>query len=143
MYKTAARLRAMQLHSLLLVKRPAIRGWSGIFAAMKKLLFMGACLVALSASPVQAQTDVDVTVVRVTAIAPYTYVTITRPGGKQEEIEFNNYGKDTGKKQLVGVGLQQVVADLYQQGYELKSTFDTQMSASSSASVLLFIRKKQ
>jgi hypothetical protein len=113
---------------------------------MKKLLFLGACLMALASSPALAQTggmtDVDVTVVRVTASYPRTFVTITRPGGKEESIEFDNYGRSE-KRPLVGSGFQQLVTDLYQQGYQLQSTFDTQMSANGSASMLLFIRKKQ
>ncbi|TVT39600.1 hypothetical protein FNT36_18330 [Hymenobacter setariae] len=113
---------------------------------MKKLLFLGACLVALASQPVMAQTggstEVDVTVVRVTASYPRTLVTITRPGGKEESLDFDNYGRGE-KRPLIGPGLQQVVADLYKQGYQLQSTFDTTLGTSSSASVLLFIRKKQ
>jgi hypothetical protein len=113
---------------------------------MKKLLFVGSCLVALASQPVRAQTggstEVDVTVVRVTAGYPRTFVTITRPGGKDESIEFDNYGRAE-KRQLVGPGFQQLVADLYKQGYQLQSTFDTTLGTNTSASILLFIRKKQ
>jgi hypothetical protein len=117
---------------------------------MKKLFFLGVCLVALASQPVMAQTggsDVDVTVVRITAGGSRTYLAVTRPGGKQEEIELNNYlsldaDKPVGKRKQVGIGLQELVTDLYRQGYQLQSTFDTQTSEASSASVLLFIRKK-
>jgi len=101
---------------------------------------------AWASQPVRAQaggsTEVDVTVVRVTASYPRTSVTITRPGGKDENIEFDNYGR-ADKRPLVGPGFQQLVADLYKQGYQLQSTFDTTVGATTSASILLFIRKKQ
>lgn len=113
---------------------------------MKKLLFLGACLVALASQPVRAQsgasTEVDVTVVRVTAGYPRTFVTITRPGGKEERVEFDNYERNE-KRPQVGVGFQQLVTDLYRQGYQLQSTFDTTTGTTGSASILLFIRKKQ
>ncbi|RZK32471.1 MAG: hypothetical protein EOO63_01240 [Hymenobacter sp.] len=113
---------------------------------MKKLLFLGAGLVALAASPVMAQAptqaEVDVTVVRVTTTYTRTFITVTRPGGQEELLEFAN-DKQSEKRQPVGVGFQQLVAGLYQQGYQLQSTFDTQSSTSSSAAILLFLRKKQ
>lgn len=112
---------------------------------MKKLLLLGACLVALASQPVRAQaggsTEADVTVVRVTASYSRTAVTVTRPGGQQENLEFEN-DKQSEKRQVVGVGFQQLVAGLYQQGYQLQATFDTQMGTSGSASILLFVRKK-
>lgn len=101
---------------------------------------------ALASQPVLAQagasTEVDVTVVRVTANYIRTLVTITRPGGKEESMEFNNSGQSE-KRPRVGLGFQQLVSDLYQQGYQLQSTFDTQEGTGGSASTLLFIRKKQ
>jgi hypothetical protein len=117
---------------------------------MKKYLLLGACLVALASSPVVAQTsgtEVDVTVVRVTAGGSRTYLSVTRPGAKPEDIEYSNYpqlepDKPSGKRQYVGLGIQALVADLYRQGYQLQSTFDTQTNEASSASILLFIRKK-
>lgn len=117
-----------------------------IFATMKKLICFCACLLALGSSPVMAQatapTGVEVTVVRVTAGLSRTFLTVTRPGGKQEELEFDNYGKATEKRLQVGPGLQGLVTELYQQGYQLQSTFDTQTGATGSASILLFIRRK-
>lgn len=113
---------------------------------MKKLFFFAECLVALASSPAMAQAttqaEVDVTVVRVTAGYTRTRVTVTRPGGKEELLEFENDNQSE-KRQPVGIGFQQLVAGLYQQGYQLQSTFDTQMGTSGSASILLFIRKKQ
>jgi opacity protein-like surface antigen len=118
---------------------------AGIFVAMKKLLLLGACLVALASSPAMAQAttqaEVDVTVVRVTANYARTRVTVTRPGGKDELLEFENDNQSE-KRQPVGGGFQQLVAGLYQQGYQLASTFDTQMGPGSSAAILLFVRKK-
>jgi hypothetical protein len=112
---------------------------------MKKLLFSGACLVALASSPAMAQATtqpaVDITVVRVTANYARTQVTVTRPGGKDELLEFEN-NDQSAKRQPVGGGFQQLVAGLYEQGYQLASTFDTQMGPSKSASILLFVRKK-
>jgi hypothetical protein len=109
-----------------------------IFAAMKKLLFLGTCLVALASSPVMAQTGgADVIVVRVYDGNGGKLV-IARAGGKTEEILFNsNY---TSKALAESTSqFQQVVASLYQQGYALKSTFS---AGSGGVASLIFIKEK-
>jgi hypothetical protein len=75
---------------------------------MKKLLFLGACLVALASQPVMAQTggstDVDVTVVRVTASYVRTHVTVTRPGARRKSLTLTMISKlKSGKKWALAI----------------------------------------
>ena len=59
-----------------------VRG-KAIFTAMKKLLFLGACLVALASQPVMAQTgNAEVVVVRLEESLRRVYVSVTRADGK-------------------------------------------------------------
>jgi hypothetical protein len=90
---------------------------------MKKLIFLGACLVALASQPVRAQTgEPAVVVVRIVEEHPSAYlrIIIARGTGKPEEIGVKN-------KQLGGEAgteaSQKVFADLYAQGYKLKSSY--------------------
>jgi hypothetical protein len=89
---------------------------------MKKLLFLGACLVALASQPVIAQTSVpQVIVVQVYFTGLGTgHLTVTRGEGQTEDIEF----KQTNIKQATEAETcQRVFEKLYQEGYSLKSTF--------------------
>jgi hypothetical protein len=100
---------------------------------MKKLLFLGACLVALASQPARAQAGgADVVVVRVQETAGR--FVIARPGGKTEEVSFNWKLTNQGLAES-SVQLQQAVTSLYQQGY----TFG---SGSSSVSTLIFVKEK-
>jgi hypothetical protein len=98
--------------------RPHLGG--GIFAAMKKLLFLGACLVALASQPVMAQTaGPSIVVVQVFAAGFAKYqVVIDRGGDKPELVEFK---ADPQVKQA-GV-YQHIFEKLAQEGYVIKSTF--------------------
>jgi hypothetical protein len=94
---------------------------------MKKILFLGACLVALASKPVMAQTaGPDVVVVRVT------------DGLVASQIDLP---VGTHTKGLVSSGevIQQAIAKLYQEGYSLKSTFGGHQG---SASTLVFVKEK-
>jgi hypothetical protein len=89
---------------------------------MKKLLFLGACLVALALQPVTAQTGgTDVVTVQIYS-GTRSRIVIAYPGGKTEDLPFNT---NTDSKGLVESTkqVQQIVTSLSQQGYELKSTF--------------------
>ena len=106
---------------------------------MKKLLFLGACLLALSSSPVRAQTGgSDVVVVRLVDGLPSSQLVIVRGPGQNEQLELP---AGIGTKNLISSGevLQQAVAKLYQEGYTLKSTFS---SKGGSAATLIFTKEK-
>jgi hypothetical protein len=103
--------------------REAVRGSS--FAAMKKLLFLGACLVALSSSPVMAQaggTEVVVMSMR-TASLGRTRVVLAYSGGKTEEKLIKNMSNSDKAQDEATSAYQEIITNLYQQGYSLKSTF--------------------
>jgi hypothetical protein len=90
---------------------------------MKKLLFLGACLVALASQPVMAQTggaESEVTVVQVEFIGFDNYrFRISHGEGKTEVYTVK--AKDNSLVEAV----QKQVAQLYQQGYALKGEFRT------------------
>lgn len=99
---------------------------------MKKLLFLGACLIAFASQPVLAQTgEPDVVLVHFYHLGtPKLHVTIVRGTGKPEEQEFK--GSDTEETQLC----QQIITKLYREGYTLKSTFATSVAPNN----LLFVK---
>jgi hypothetical protein len=104
------------------------------FAAMKKLVFLGACLVALASSPVAAQASApEVVVVRI-----LNNLVIVRPGGKTEEVD---YAGGTNAKSLTdsGITVQRVITKLYQEGYVLKSTYS---GSAVSGATLIFLKEK-
>ena len=110
-----------------------------IFAAMKKLLFLGACLVALASQPVKAQTSKpSVIVVRVNDVNAGGKMVIVREGGKTEELEFAG-GYSLKQLSSSGLLMQQVFSKLYEEGYSLKSTFG---GSSGFGSTLLFVKEK-
>ena len=93
---------------------------------MKKLFFLGACLVALASSPVKAQTGgVDVVVVKVFEASMSMRIAITHGQGKTQVIETDGGGSRKSNFVTSAETLQRIVADLYQRGYTLKSTFGT------------------
>jgi hypothetical protein len=105
---------------------------------MKKLLFLGACLVALASQPVMAQTGgVDVVVVRVFDNGSSVNLVINRGPGKSEKVFFGSGGND---KHLADTAeaYQQLIAKLHQEGYGLKSTFP----AVNGLATLVFVKEK-
>jgi hypothetical protein len=106
---------------------------------MKKLLFLGACLVALASQPVMAQTSgPDIVVVRVIDGIAASQMVIVRGLGKNERIDLADGSNNKG---LVSSGeaIQQAIAKLYQEGYSLRSTFGGHQG---SASTLIFVKEK-
>jgi hypothetical protein len=106
------------------------------FAAMKKLIFLGACLVALASQPVMAQTgEPQVIIVRVYDAGGNVELAVSRGNGKPELLKFDAGIRD---KDLLAAaeGYQQALAKLYQEGYTLKSTFTT----SERLSTLVFVK---
>ena len=100
------------------------RGLGGgtIFAAMKKILFLGACLVALASQPVKAQTSKpEIVVVQVyTTGIGVGHVAITRGQDQTEDVEFK---VTSAKQHIAAEAYQRVFAQLAREGYSLKSTF--------------------
>jgi hypothetical protein len=102
---------------------------------MKKLLFLGACLVALASQPVMAQTaGPEVVVVQAYFPIGTGRVVISRGPGKTEELEFKNGFRQTAAAE----SYQQVIAKLYQEGYSIKTSF----SSTSGLSTLIFVKEK-
>jgi hypothetical protein len=90
---------------------------------MKKLFFLGASLVGLASSPARAQASgSQVAVVRITEYPGTVYVSLTQAEGKSEQWKFDS--GSTGKRlDDSGQGYYKLLADLYQRGYRLQSTF--------------------
>ena len=89
---------------------------------MKKILILIACLLALGASPVNAQTSgPGVVFVSISHITSYKAV-ITREDGKSEVQTIPN---GFGDKSLVDFSqwYQKLIFKFYQEGYAFKSTF--------------------
>lgn len=93
------------------------------FAAMKKLILLVACLVALTSQPILAQTGgMDVVVVRVYEYSSRLQITISRGEGKTETIQAKGGYQNQAAS---GEVLQKVLTGLYQQGYMLKGSVTT------------------
>lgn len=89
---------------------------------MKKLSWLGACLLALAFSPAMAQTGApDVVIVRTTDSYESLRIVVTHGEGKTEVLELAR--KDL-KQSPNGQeeALQKVFAKLYQEGYQLRGT---------------------
>ena len=115
---------------------------------MKKLLFLGACLVALTSQPVMAQTGgLDIVVVKVRENASYMEMNIARPGSKPEKRVFK--GKDL--KELgdgnepsgIAEATRRLLAELAQQGYSLTNTYGSNSSSTEFSPVTLIFTKRQ
>ena len=107
---------------------------------MKKLLFLSACLLALSGSPVQAQVaNPDMVVVRVCEAYGSVEMVISHGEGKSEYLKFDN---GASKKNLVAAaeGYHRELVKLYQQGYTLQSTFTAALNPGIDATTLLFVK---
>ncbi|WP_460584560.1 hypothetical protein [Hymenobacter arcticus] len=90
---------------------------------MKKLLFLGACLVALASSPTLAQTSgPDIVVVKVAEFQNNTQIAIAHGEGKAEVMELEG-GAGPNAMSQSAKRVEQVLAKLYAQGYVLKSTY--------------------
>jgi hypothetical protein len=92
-------------------------GAGATFTAMKKLLFSGACLVALASSPVRAQTGgADLVVVHVQESSRSLYFSIARGQQQSEEIEVK-----LGKEVKASSSYYTVLSKFYTQGYVLQA----------------------
>ncbi|MGI4872468.1 MAG: hypothetical protein ACRYFX_14980 [Janthinobacterium lividum] len=102
---------------------------------MKKLLFLGACLVALASSPVKAQTGgAEVVVVHFYHNGtPRLYAAIARGDSAPQVVDMKGDGAEE------ATFCQRILAKLYQEGYSLRSTFG---GSSSLTGTLVFTKEK-
>jgi hypothetical protein len=110
---------------------------------MKKLLALGACLVALSIRPAAAQTGgSDIVMVRLYEQSGMVHAVIVRGEGKTEEMDFRN--GYNGKAFIAsGEGYYKMLAPLYREGYTVQSTFSTPRSINEITVVTLVLAKGQ
>jgi predicted MFS family arabinose efflux permease len=89
---------------------------------MNKLLFLGACLVALTSTPALAQTGGASAIIVQTYFSGSNtlYIAVTRADGQTEETEVKDAMNV--KAHVVAIAMQRVLAKLVQEGYTLKST---------------------
>jgi hypothetical protein len=112
---------------------------------MKKLLFLGACLVALASAPVKAQTgEPDIVVVKMTdGYYQPTIFDIARPGKPPEHRVLN-------KKDLEALGswgtlagaaeaTRRLLVELAQQGYSLSTTYS---AGSTNITTMVFTKRQ-
>jgi hypothetical protein len=103
---------------------------------MKKLFFIGACLMALTSQPVMAQTGgPEVVVVQVSFGVGAGQILISRGEGKTEAVAV----KKDKNQAFESEAYQQVIAKLYQEGYTIKSTFSDGVR---NQSTLVFVKEK-
>jgi hypothetical protein len=112
---------------------------------MKKLLFLGACLMALASQPVLAQTGgADIVVVKVRETYSYMELNIARPGSKPEKRVFKSKELkelgDGNEPSGIAEATRRLLADLAQQGYSLTSTYGS--SSELSPTTLIFTKKQ-
>jgi hypothetical protein len=81
----------------------------------------------------------QVAVVRITEYASTVYVSLTKGEGKSEQWKFDS--GSTGKRlDDSGQGYYKLLADLYQQGYHLQSTFSTAVNADLSRVTMVLVK---
>jgi opacity protein-like surface antigen len=98
---------------------------------MKKLLFLGACLVALASQPAMAQTGgSDMVVVKVTEQYGRIEFFIARAGSKPEHNESAEYTRS-------------LLMELAQQGYNLTTTYTSGGVAGGPGPTTLVFTKRQ
>jgi hypothetical protein len=120
-------------------------GARGIFAAMKKLLFLGTCLIALSASPVIAQTiapAVAVVSIKYGGDGPAVgHLLINRDGKIERQDVLNVVLGEPLRIDEVLVAraklLRRIVTQLYQEGYMLKASL-----GHTEVDELIFVKEK-
>jgi opacity protein-like surface antigen len=113
---------------------------------MKKLFFLGACLVALASQPVIAQTAAaDIVVVKVSEGSGYLNFDIARPGSKPEHREFSlKQLKEKGESYYISGQAEYtriLLVELTQQGYTLTTTYNTNLGAVAGPTTLVFTKR--
>ena len=113
---------------------------------MKKFLFLGVCLVALTSAPVSAQTgEPDIVVVKMTdGYYQPTIFDIARPGKPPEHRVLNKkdleaLGSSWGTLAGAAEATRRLLVELAQQGYSLSTTY----SAGTSGITTMVFTKRQ
>jgi hypothetical protein len=107
---------------------------------MKKLIFLGACLVALASQPVMAQAGgADVVVVRLKEYDTSVHLAITYGDGKTEFLKFDS-GESDKRLMTSAENYHGILLKLYKAGYTLQSTFSATPSASGTFTTLVFVK---
>jgi hypothetical protein len=110
------------------------------FVAMKQLLFLGACLVALNGNPVKAQTTTpDIVVVRLHEYDTSVHLAVTHGDGKTEHLKFDS-GVTEKRLMASAEGYHRVLLKLYQDGYALQSTFSAAPTSAGTFTTLVFVK---
>jgi hypothetical protein len=137
------------IHNCGLVGIDSGSSWEHYFAAMKKLLFLGAYLVALASQPVRAQTGAaDIVVVKVTESYGRIEFFIARAGSKPEhrELGFKQL-KEKGEDRFFYNGsaeyTRSLLMELAQQGYTLTTTYTSGGVAGGPGPTTLVFTKRQ
>jgi opacity protein-like surface antigen len=116
---------------------------------MKKLLFLGACLVALASQPAMAQTGgSDMVVVKVTEQYGRIEFFIARAGSKPEHREFGfKQMKEKGESRFFynesAEYTRSLLMELAQQGYNLTTTYTSGGVAGGPGPTTLVFTKRQ
>ena len=114
---------------------------------MKKLVYLGACLVALASLPVKAQSsEVETIVVKVVEYSGLMRFAIARPGSKPEYREFSlKQLKEKGEGDYLSGQAEytrSLLIELAQQGYTLTTTYTTNGGPGSGPTTLVFTKRQ-
>jgi hypothetical protein len=112
---------------------------------MKKLLFLGVCLVVLASQPVLAQTGTPaVLTMRVMEEHRHTRLWINWPGREPELVEYN-WNDLEGKAANAGRIYEAAIRRVYEQGYQLQGVIPGVVAGEGVAyaySTLVFTKSK-
>lgn len=114
---------------------------------MKKLFFIGACLLALVSTPVMAQTSgTDIIVVKVYESNGLLELDIARPSSKPEHREFSlKQLKEKGEGNYMSGQAEytrSLLVELAQQGYTLTTTYIANGRAGTGPTTLVFTKRQ-
>lgn len=106
---------------------------------MKRLILGVGCLLVLSSSPVLAQTEPEIAVVRVVESVSKVRISIARGSAAPEYVEFDG-GLSSKDAPQVAVSYQRVMAKLYAEGYVLQGSIGSYEGEAFNSRALLFVK---
>ncbi len=110
---------------------------------MKKLLLLCACLLALAATPMRAQTTpADLVVVRIYEFGKKATTIITRGEQRSEVSEFEGTSYKNASKEL-NENFYRLLAGMYKEGYVVRSVTRIYASGGSSERELILTKNNQ
>ncbi|MVN78404.1 hypothetical protein GO988_18900 [Hymenobacter sp. HMF4947] len=110
---------------------------------MKKLILLGAYLLALAAPMHAMAGPPDIVVVRIREFSTSATAVITRGEGKSELVEIDTKGNFNKEFAQVSEAYHKLFYGLYQEGYTLQSTMSTSASQSTGGVITLLFTKAQ